>query len=179
MGIAYLLVFSIRVFLLVPKNKKKIFNKKIPLTPAFLYKKKKWLITKLTSELRDYLRDSENDSEETNIAKWEHKAYYTMWKKMRKFDDINWIPHKILEAVRSFISSIALYFARTFFRSFVPILLRRYKAMHYIELLDKKLDMDIITEYFDKYVYKYLLIFFVGLAFVIGFWNMIFYWIIH
>ena len=177
-AIPFLMVFSVKAILFIPKTEKRMFGKKIPFTPGLLYRKKKWLIDKIRKESDDYLLAADSDDENTKIARWEKKAYKKAWDKLHKVENIIWLPAKVKQNLRAFFASFIYYFVRQFLRSFVPFLMRKYNTDKYIDLLDKKLDMGVVTEYFNKYVYKYLLLFFCGIAFLISIWNMILFWII-
>ncbi len=177
--IGFLIVFIIKMFLFFPKRPIYISGKRIPGSPGFLFRKKEWLIKRLKKLLYEYLKDTVSESEETKIARWEQKAYRDTWDKLEFLDNIRFLPQNIREKIRHFISLIVFEIIKQFLRSFVPFLMKKYQVEKYIEILDNKLDMNLILEYFNKYIYKYMLIISLSLYFLIGLGNMIFYLIIR
>ncbi len=177
--IGFLIVFIIKKFLFFPKRPIYISGKRIPGSPGFLFRKKEWLIKRLKKLLYEYLKDTVSESEETKIARWEQKAYRDTWDKLEFLDNIRFLPRNIKEKIRHFISLIVFEIIKQFLRSFVPFLMKKYQVEKYIEILDNKLDMNLILEYFNKYIYKYMLIISLSFYFLIGLGNMILYLIIH
>ncbi len=174
-----IVVFSIKAFLFYPKKEKYYFGrKKVPLTPGYAYKKKIWLIRKLSRLLSDYIRDTKDESDSSRISKWEQEAFRKAWKKCEFISNISLLPKAFKEKIRYFISVIVFEIVKQFFRSFVPYLMERYSVEKYVELLDKKLDMEIIRGYFNRYIFKYMLLITLAICLINGLWNMIIYFII-
>ncbi|MDP8200791.1 MAG: hypothetical protein P9M11_01465 [Candidatus Tenebribacter burtonii] len=171
----FLYVYAIKIFLFIPSKKKKIFEKHIPFTPAFVYRKKSWLIKKIKTMVNDYINDTKNDADDSRIAKWEQKVFQKTWDKITFMDDLKFIPRTIRDNIKYFISTIVFEVVKQFLRTFVPYLMGKYELNKYIELLDKKLEVDIIKEYFNKYIYKYVLMFVLAVHFLIGLGNMLIY----
>ena len=178
MLVAYLIVFSIKAILFYPKRKKYCNSKPIPFTPGLLYRKQKWLIDKLHSLLNDYLKDCKVYSEDSRISKWESTVYDKTWDKFSFFEKPRFIPASIKRIMHYYSSLFVMEFARQFLRNFVPFLMERYNVNKYVVLVDKKLNVDMILDFFNKKIYKYMLMVFVGLALLIGIFNMIVFFIV-
>ncbi len=145
-------------FLFYPKEKKYIGYKQIPLTPAFAYRKKEQLMRKIHRLLHDYLEECESLDQNSRVAKWEQKAFKSAFEKYGWIDDIRWLPGVIKEKIHHFISTVAYEVVRQFLRKFVPFLIEKYKLESYIAIIDKKLDVEVIKEFFMKYIFKYIMI---------------------
>ena len=178
MLVAYLIVFSIKAILFYPKRKKYWNSKPIPFTPGLLYRKQKWLIDKLHSLLNDYLKDCKVYSDDSRISKWESTVYDKTWDKFSFFEKQRFIPSSIKRIMHYYSSLFVMEFARQFLRNFVPFLMERYNVNKYVDLVDKKLNVDMILDFFNKKIYKYMLMVFVGLALLIGIFNMIVFFIV-
>ena len=175
MLVGFLYIFAIKCFLFIPSKEKKLFNRRIPLTPAYVYRKKTWLIKKIKKYVNDFIRDTKNDSDGSRITEWEHKVFHNTWDKITFMEDLKFIPNSIKMNIRHFLTTIVYEISKQFLRTFVPYLMGKYEVNKYIELLDKKLDVEILKEYFNKYVYKYVLLFVLAIHFLIGIGNMLIY----
>jgi len=171
----FMYVFAIKFFLFIPSKEKRLFKKRVPLTPAFIYRKKIWLINKIKKEVNEYINDTKDDTDGSRITKWEHKIFNQTWDKLGFLDEYKFIPGSIKRSLKHFVSTIVFQLVKQFLRTFIPFLMEKYELSKYIELLDKTLDVDILKEYFNKYVYKYLLLIVLAIHFLIGFGNMIIY----
>ena len=171
----FLYIFAIKFFLFIPSREKMINGKRVPFTPAFVYRKKIWLIKKIKKMVNDYINDTKDDSDGSRITKWEHKVFHQTWDKITFMENISFIPRSIKNNFRHFISTVVFEIVKQFLRTFIPYLLEKYEVNKYIELLNMKLDVDIIKEYFNKYVYKYVLLFVLVIHFLIGLGNMLIY----
>ncbi len=178
MLVGFLFVFAIKFFLFIPSEKLKIFGKHLPFTPAFVYRKKIWLIKKIRKMVNEYINDIKDESDTSRITKWEHKAFHQTWDKITFLDNLRFIPKSIKNNIKHFLATIVFEVVKQFLRTFVPYLMEKYELNKYIELLDEKLDVDVLKEYFNKYVYKYLLMFVLAVHFLIGFGNMLIYIIV-
>ncbi len=177
--IGFLLVFIIKVFLFIPREKLYIGNKKVPFTPGFAFRKKDWLIQKLSSILSDFLRDCRDEKDESMISKWELEVFKKTWDKLESIENIKFVPRAVKEKIHYFCSVLVYEIVKQFLRSFIPYLIENYKVSKYIDVLSQKLDMNIICGYFNKYVFKYMMLFSLAIHFLIGLGNMIVYLIIH
>ena len=172
------MVFIIKAFLFIPRKEKRLFGTRVIGTPAFAYRKKIWLIRKLDKMLLDYIRDSRDESQNSRVTKWEQDAFKKAWDKFEFLEKIKFLPRVLIEKIRYFLSVLVFEIVKQFLRTFIPYLMEKYEVKKYIQLLDKKLDMEIIRSYFNRYVYKYMLI--VSLTFfsLIGLGNMVIYLIV-
>jgi len=175
----YLIIFTAKALLFYPKKELHYRHKKIPFTPGFAYRKKDWLINKIKKMLSDYINDCSSNNENTKVAEWENKVYQKAWDKFGFIDKIKIIPRKLRDNIHHFFALIFYELTKQFLRTFVPYLMEKFDLKKYVELVSQKLDVDIILGYFNKYVYKYLLIFSLSFFFLVGFGNMILYLIIH
>jgi len=171
----FLYVFAIKFFLFIPSKKKKIFGKHVPFTPAFVYRKKIWLIKKIKKMVNDYINDIKDDTDGSRITKWEYKVFNQTWDKITFMDNLKFIPKSVKNNIKHFIATLVFEVVKQFLRTFVPYLMGKYELNKYIEVLDKKFDVNIIKEYFNRYVYKYVLMFVLAVHFLIGLGNMIIY----
>lgn len=175
----YLIVFTGKAILFLPRKPKYWRGKQIIFTPGLLYRKKNWLIAKIQAMITDYIRDTKIETEASKITQWEEKAFQKAWEKFEFLERPKYIPHAIKEQLHFYISAFVYEIVRQFLRSFVPYLAKEYHVQQYVDLLDQKLNVDVIYDYFNKYVYKYLLYFSLAFFFLVGFGNMILYFIVH
>jgi uncharacterized membrane protein YheB (UPF0754 family) len=175
----YLIVFAGKALLFLPRKPKFWNGKQIPFTPGFLYRKKDWLIQKIRKWVDDYLRDTKIETADSRISKWEKEAFDKAWAKFEFVEKPKFIPHFIKEQAHYLLSILVYELMKQFLRSFVPFLIKEYKLEKYINLAEMKLDVDILYHFFQKYIYKYLLYFSLAFFFLVGFGNMILYFIVH
>jgi len=176
--LGYSLIFIIKAFLFLPKNEKHFRGKRIPLTPAYVYRKKNWLIKKLNNLLNEYLEAAKDEqNRNTRIATWENTVFNKISNKLRPID--KWfLPAFIKEKIKHYLALLCFEIVRQFFRDFIPYLLEKYKAKSYIEKLSDFIDIDLIVEYYDKYIHKWLTIFNLIVFSIYGLFNSIFFLII-
>lgn len=173
------LVFLVKCLLFCPRRKIYIGRAQVPFTPGFLYRKRNYLIDLMKNTLRNYLNDCQDNSRRSRISIWENKVFRRVWDKLETIDNIKFLPHFITSNIRYGIALLAYELTRQFLRTFVPFLLEKYKARHLIDIVEEKIDMEIIKEYYNKYVYKFMMIFFLSIGLLIGIGNMIVYLIIQ
>ena len=175
----FLVIFTIKQLLFFPREEKRFPNgKKIPLTPGFAYKFKVWGMFKIRHLIQDYINDTKNQSENSRISIWENNIFQKAWNKFEFVDKISFLPQKWKDNIRYFFALIIYEITKQFLRKFVPYLMDHFEIDKYVELLDKKVDIDLIKDFFCRYVYKYLMLFVLGIGFIVGFWNVIIYLII-
>jgi len=158
-------------FLFYPSQQLKWFGKKVPLTPAYAYRKKKQLISKLHRYFYEYIKDCKNVDNTTKIAQWEDKAFHAAYDKLQFISDFRWLPGFIKHPVHEFIANLCYQVVSQFFRKLVPWLMDKYELTNYIELLDKKLDVTIVREFLMKKLFKYIIIVLVIFYGLIGLFN--------
>lgn len=171
----FLYIFAIKFFLFIPSKEIRINKKRLPLTPAFVYRKKIWLFKKIRKLVNDYINDTKDDSDGSRITKWEYKIFHQTWDKITFMEKFHFIPESVKRNIKYFISTMIFELTKQFLRTFIPFVMEKYELNKYIELLDKKLDVDVIKEYFNKFVYKYVLMFVLAIHFLIGLGNMLIY----
>lgn len=164
-------LFIIIGFLFYPNRKIYFRDKKIPLTPGFLYRKKEQLMHKIHRMLYDYLGDCEKIDERTRIAKWERKAYSSAYNRFQWISDIRWIPSAITNKIHQFVAKVVYEIVRQFLRKLVPFLLEKYKLESYFEIINQKLDIEIVKEFFMRYVFKWIIILLLVIYGIIGLLN--------
>ena len=102
--------------------------------------------------VNDYINDTKNDTDGSRITKWEHKVFHQTWDKITFMDNLKFIPKSIKNNIKYFFATIVFEVVKQFLRTFVPYLMEKYEVNKYIELLDKKLDVDIIKALLVCYV---------------------------
>lgn len=175
----FLIPFSIKCFLFFPEHRLFVSGKRIPLTPGFFYRKKERLIHKLNSLLDGYLNACRSDDTSTKIAYWERQAFNKTWDSMEGIEKARLIPKVIRDWIRHFFAMLVFELVKQFLRSFIPYLMDHYKIKNCLLLVEQKIDMKVIKNYYNKYIYKFMLYFFLGLNLFIGLGNMIIFLIIH
>lgn len=175
----FLVTYLIKQALFFPEREKRFANgRKIPFTPGLAYKAKNRLISKLERLVQDYLNDVRNSKEASRLSRWEDEVFKKAWDKCEFIEKIRLLPHKWKESIRFFLASVVYQLVKQFLRSFVPYLMEHYEVGKYIEMINKKIDMDIIRSYFEKYIYRYLMYLVLAIGFIIGLWNVIIYLIV-
>ncbi|MBN1949308.1 MAG: hypothetical protein JW784_06155 [Candidatus Cloacimonetes bacterium] len=176
---AFFIVFSIKAFLFYPRHSWFINGKRVIFTPGFLYRQKSRLFHGLDNLLNNYLRETASASDKTKIAEWEKKAYRRAWENLQGVENIRFLPHSIKEKIRYYLALVCYEAVRQFLRTFIPFLLERYQARRLITEMELRLDVAVLEDYYNRYIYRFMLVFFLGIAFCIGLGNMIIYIIIR
>lgn len=178
MAVVYVVLDFLRGLLFNPKQRY-FFGKKIPWTPGFLYRKKVWLITKLHFILNDYLSQATDLlNQKGYLHEWEEKVKTIASEKLESIYQIKILPWSWKAKIHQTLVNLVLDVVKQILRNLVPFLIEKYQISSYIELLDRKLDMEVIREFFNKKIYKWILLFFESIAFIVGLFNMLFYLII-
>ena len=177
--VGYLLIFLIKAVLFYPKKAKYYGEKKIPFTPGLLYRKQEWLINKLQALLDDYIAYTRDYSKNSKITEWEDKVYDKSWEKFEFFEKPRFIPSSIKTMMHYYASLFVFEFSRQFLRNFVPYLMEKYNVQKYVDLADKKLNVDLILDFYNKKIEKYVLYALLVINGTIGLFNMIIYFIVH
>ncbi len=174
-SIVLFITFTVYLILFIPKEKKYLFGKKVPFTPALAYRMKDKLMRFLEDKYSDYLYGFKNidDVKSDSIArKWKIAIldFYESNLALRNY--FNFIPGFLVEGADNIIHSFLSEFITQLFKDFIPYLVEKYKVHKYIDVVDMKVDVDVFSGYFYKY-YKYVLIFGLVIGFLIGLFNAI------
>lgn len=178
MSVAFLLVYTVKMILFKAKPFK-FFGKEIPITQGYLVRKRNWLLNKLRYLLNDYLTQASDESYPDGYLKqWEQNIYDAVTDKIYSMDEISFLPKAWRDKISNLAAKAVLNLVKQFLRKFVPFLISTYHLHSYIDLLDSKLDIDILIQYFNKYFYRPVLYVFLAISFLIGVGNMILFWIL-
>jgi len=176
--IGYIIAFTLKLVLFLPRKEVVIKGKKLPFTPGFLYRKKVWIMSKINNYIDDYYLSVRDLSDNSRISVWEKKFYHKAWDKLCFIDNWTLIPEKIRQHLRHVLSLVFFELARQFLRSFVPYVIEKYSIRGYVKKISDFIDIDILLDYFNKYVYRWYLIFNLIVFSIIGFLNALFFLII-
>ena len=178
-GLGYLLCSLIYGFFFCAKPIY-FFNFKIPFTPGLLYRKKKWLIKKLTKLVDDYLDYAINENKRNNyLAQFEDKLFKTFHSSIKQFFSEKPLPKFIKNKLAEWSEKIAVTLVKKISRELIPYIIISLGIKDKIDLLSEKLDIDLLKKYFNEYVYKYVLWFTYAFFGLIGIYNAILYAILR
>jgi hypothetical protein len=169
-----LFVAELLRFFLINQWKRKLVIGSFPLTPGFIIRKRQWVLDKAYELLSDYLDQAEGNKD-GYLAKWELKVYNFIYENMAFIEKLSLLPESYRIKIRHFSGNIAKGIAGKLLCSFVPHLIEKYKIENKIDLLATKIEVEVIIDYYNRYVHEYLtkfnLIFFsiIGLVNVITF----------
>lgn len=174
-----LLVISFVKWLLFNPKPRFIFGKKVWLTPGFIVRKREWLFNKARFILHDYLKQAENATDRDGyLAKWEQQAHDFLWEKTSFMDSWRFIPSKLKAGIRKKIVDAFAGMVSKLLRKTIPRLAEQLRVEHRIDDFDFQYSIDFFRKYYNRYVHKYLIYFFLTMNFFIGLANMILYLII-
>jgi hypothetical protein len=172
--------WTIKALLFLPRRRKFIGGKPVPFTPGFLFRKKQWLFAKVYGWYDGFVRmAADHDNPLSFIRDWEDQAYRKAWDGLEAVERIPGLPRGMRDSLRKMLARLVLEIVSRFLRDFVPYLLSRYQIRNKIELLDMKLDMDTVFDYFNRRIYRFIRIGFCAIAGLIGLYNMIWFWILY
>jgi hypothetical protein len=137
------------------------------------------LINKLHTLLRDFIYDCEHEQKENKISAIETRVYERIWHGCRFLEKIRYLPRSMIETIRHSISLFIYEMVKQFFRRFLPYMINRYNIESYIDLVEEKIDVNIIRDFYLKYIHKFFLLIVLVFCFLIGLFNMIIYLIIQ
>lgn len=174
-----LLIINLLRWFLFNHKSRFIFGMHIPLTPGFLVAKRDWVFNKVRAILHDYLDQADRISDSFGyLAKWEKLVFDTIWEKAKFVDGWKLLPRSWKHKIRTMIAQASKDIARKILRQVIPKLIELMQIEHRIDDFDEQFSNKIIRQYYNKYVHKYLLYFFLAVNFLIGISNMIWYIII-
>ena len=165
--------YSIYFLFFIPKERKYFFGKHVPLTPGFAFKLKDKLMIFLEQKYSGYLYDFKNIDDvksETIARKWKKAILDFYETKFALKNYFKFIPIFLKEGADNIVYSFLSEFISQLFKDFIPYLVEKYKVHKYIDIVDMKADVSILSGYFYKY-YKYVLMFFSLIGLLIGLFN--------
>ncbi|MFB3844915.1 MAG: hypothetical protein ACE14O_04080 [Candidatus Cloacimonadaceae bacterium] len=166
-------------WLLFNKKSRSIFGLHIPLTPGFVVQKRDWIFNKAREILNDYLDQAENYLEKSGyLAKWEQAVYEAVMEKLEFIAEWRFLPASWKQKIREAIANAAKDIAAKVLRILVPRLIEQLQIENRIDEFDEKFSMEVIRQYYNRYVHKYLMYIMIGLNFLIGITNMVLFLII-
>lgn len=178
-GFGYLITYSFHFFLFYPR-KICLFGKyPLKFTPGLLFRKKKQLIDYLKKIMADYYDYVSRDYFDKNLlTEYENKIYNEIFPHIKKFVTKEWLPSFISDRINNLLSDLTWMIIYQLSRNILPQILREVQVERKIDILDMKMDIFKVREYFEEYVYKYLLYFNLTFFAVVGVINMIVFWIL-
>ena len=178
-GFGYLISLCFHFYFFYPR-KIYLFNKfDVHFTPGLAFRKKKQLINFLHKSLNDYIDYSKRDYTQTNfLTEYENKLYNEVFPYIKDFIIKEWVPDFISSKICSVISDLTWMIIYKISRTIIPRLLKEFEVEKKIDILDAKLDVYRLRDYFDEYVYKYYLNFNLIFFAIVGVMNMIVFWIL-
>jgi hypothetical protein len=174
-----LLLISFVKWLLFNPKPRFIFGKKVWLTPGFIVRKRNWVFNKARYYLHDYLEQAENPRDkEGYLARWEQQVHVFLWEKTSFVDSWRFMPLKLKTGIRNKIVDAFAGMVSKLLRKTIPRLAEQLRVEHRIDDFDFQYSIDFFRKYYNQYVHKYLIYFFLAVNFIIGLANMILYLII-
>jgi hypothetical protein len=178
MLVAFILVYAFKLFLFKSKPFR-FFGKTIPITQGFIVRKRNWILSKLRYLLNDYLNQARDELYPDGYLKqWERSFHEAAMDKIYNMEELSFLPKSWRDKVSNLAANVLLKLVKQFLRNLVPFLIEKYHLHSYIDILDKTLDIDMLVQYYNKYVNKPLMYFFLAISFLIGVGNMILFWIL-
>jgi hypothetical protein len=120
-----------------------------------------------------YLYDFKNidDIKSDSIAREWKKAILDFYEtKFSLKNYFRFVPDFLKEGIDKIVFSFLSEFISQLFKDFIPYLVEKYKIHNFIETVDLKTDITVLSGYFYKY-YRYVLLISLIIGFVIGFIN--------
>lgn len=159
---------------------KYFFGYKIPFTPGLLYRKKKWLINKLNKLVNDYIRYASDENLQNNyLAVFERKMQKNIHESLKEFFKGKMLPAFMKNKLVSWLQSLSQLIVRKITRELIPYIIFTADISGKIDLLEDKLNIDMLKTYFNEYVYKYILYFIYIFFGLIGICNSVLYLILN
>jgi len=173
-GMGVLWAWLVMAVFFLPRRQWHFFGAPVPFTPGFLWRKKDWLFRQANRYVDDYLNAAMNDDDtESIIAQWEQKVWDAVWGRLETLEHQEKIPAAVGRVLRQVISQVVLEVVRQALRNFIPYLVEYYNARSWLDLAEEKLDVGVILKYANRYVFKYIYLFMLGLCTLIGLFNVI------
>ncbi len=172
------LIFLLR-WLLFNQKSRFIFGTHIPLTPGFIVSKRDWVFNKIRAILHDYLDQADRIvNGNSYLSKWEKLVYDTVVEKADFVDEWKFLPHAWRMKIREALAKAVRDIVSRILRKFIPKLIEQLQIENKIDDFDEQFNSKVLRQYYNLYVHKYLLYFFIAVNILIGITNMILFWII-
>ena len=178
-GFGYVISLCFHFYFFYPR-KIVLFNTyELKFTPGLVFRKKKQLINLLHKTLNDYFDFAKRDYSHPNfLTEYENKLYEEVFPYIKDFISKEWMPAFISSKIESILSDLTWFLIYKLSRTIIPRLLKELEVEKKIDILDAKLDVYRLRDYFDEYFYKYYLYFNLAFFAVVGILNMIVFWIL-
>ena len=177
--LVYPFAYIIRAFFFHPHEKKYLFKRHVPFTPALLYRWKNWIFDKIRGYLNEFFRECEDSDYKGRIREFEEKVYNATWEKIEVVHKLRYVPGFIKRQIQIIVSQIAYQFVSYFIRTFIPYLIEEYGLESYVDILEIKLDIKVLEGYYNRYFNKLIFYASLPLFFLLGIYNMLIYLIIR
>ncbi|MEA1973009.1 MAG: hypothetical protein U9N34_06925 [Candidatus Cloacimonadota bacterium] len=178
--VGYGFVWLIKFLLIFPSKEKRYRGKRIWFTPGYFVKIRNKYFNKISDYYYDYMKNSKKeDDKKTIIAEWEEKSYHFAWDKTEFVEAVPLITVNFKANIRHWMALLWYEFVKQFLRTFVPFILEKFKTEEHLMSLDKVTSPKVIQQYYNKYIHKFLLIFFLIISAIVGVFNMIFFVIVQ
>ncbi len=166
-------------WLLFNKKQRYIFRKKNILTPGLIIKGKSYVMNKIRGTVKDYLDQVDDlDSHRGYIYNWERKVYNKIYNGLDKINSIKYLPQSAIQWIKNAVAFFIKDLCSQFLRTFIPYMYEYYQVSSKIDLLDKKIDLELVESYYNRYVHKYFMWFNLACFAIIGIYNQVLYLII-
>jgi hypothetical protein len=137
------------------------------------------VLTKISRVVQDYVNDSKNEEPDSRLSRWENNVFQKAWSKFEFIENIKLLPHSWKENIHFFLASLVYQVAKQFFRSFIPYLMDYYEVGKYVELIDKKIDVEALRVFYERFVYRYAMYLVLIVGSLVGVWNVIIFLIVR
>ena len=143
-------------------------------SPGLLYRGKQKLIKYLHQKLNEYLEYAKSDYGNVNfLTEFEKNAYNEIFPYIKKFINIDWLPSFLTNRINEVLSSILWIVIRHLTRGVIPRIFIELQVECKIDLLDIKLDINMLKKMFEQHIYKYFMWFNMCFLGLVGLINMI------
>lgn len=178
----YLIVYSLKFMLFYPRRKLYFLGRPVPLTPGLLPRYKERYYSLCLFHLQKFLGGIEDFTESSLVTKIEGylidnlNSYINDFKQKSKlYSSLPFFRSKL----DKLLNFLVVFISRKLVRDLVPILLEKYEVRNKLDLLAQKIDINFLYRVFNRYVYKYMLLFSIIVFALIGFLNMIFFLLVN
>lgn len=162
------LVWTIR-WLLFNKKPMFIFKKRNIFTPGVIPRLKNLLLRKIRGAVKDYFEQVDDfASHQGYIYRWEKKVYAEVFDRTEFIDRARYIPTSVADWLRHAFAFIAKDLSSRFLRTFIPYLYEYYKVDNKIEIIDEKINLEVIESFYNQYLHNFFMGFSLVSFFIIG-----------